>query len=81
MEDEVRHGYMMKKCTPFWFQRLKEKYLSQDLDEMSRWEDNIKVDFREIEFYVWTGFIWLRIHTCGRFFDHDNESSGSLKYW
>jgi hypothetical protein len=27
-----------------------------------RWEDNIKIDLREIE---WTGLIWLRIGTSG----------------
>jgi hypothetical protein len=26
-----------------------------------RWVDNIKIDLREIEGGVWTGFIWLRI--------------------
>jgi hypothetical protein len=31
-----------------------------------KWEDNIKVDHREIGFGVWIGFIWLRIGTgCG----------------
>jgi hypothetical protein len=27
---------------------------------MHRWEDNIKMDVREIGYEVWTGFIWLR---------------------
>jgi hypothetical protein len=32
-----------------------------------KWEDNIKVGFREIRWEgVWTGFIWLRIGTIGR---------------
>jgi hypothetical protein len=26
-----------------------------------RWEGNIKVDIKEIEFGLWIGFIWLRI--------------------
>jgi hypothetical protein len=30
-----------------------------------RWEDNIKIDLREIEFGVWIGFIGLRIGTGG----------------
>jgi hypothetical protein len=32
-----------------------------------RWEDNIKVDIKEIErsSVVWTGLIWLRIGTNG----------------
>jgi hypothetical protein len=32
-----------------------------------RWEDNIKMNLREIGFGLWIGFIWLRIGTCGRF--------------
>jgi hypothetical protein len=31
-----------------------------------RWEDNIKMDLREIGFGVQTEFIWLRIGTSGR---------------
>jgi hypothetical protein len=27
--------------------------------------DNIKMDLREIEEVIWTGFIWLRIETSG----------------
>jgi hypothetical protein len=27
--------------------------------------DNIKRDFREIGWYVWTGLRWFRIGTCG----------------
>jgi hypothetical protein len=30
-----------------------------------RWEDDIKVDFREVGWGAWTGFIWLRIGTGG----------------
>jgi hypothetical protein len=30
-----------------------------------RWEDNIKMDFQEVE--VWTGSRWLRIGTGGRY--------------
>jgi hypothetical protein len=26
-----------------------------------RWEDNIRIDLREIVWKLWTGFIWLRI--------------------
>jgi hypothetical protein len=28
-----------------------------------RWEDNIKMDLREIGLVMWIGFIWLRIWT------------------
>jgi hypothetical protein len=31
-----------------------------------RWEDNIKMDLREIGWGAWTGSIWLRIGTGGR---------------
>jgi hypothetical protein len=30
-----------------------------------RWEDNIKMDLREIGLEVWIGFIWLRTGTGG----------------
>jgi hypothetical protein len=29
-----------------------------------RWEDGIRIDLREIG-WVWSGFSWLRIGTCG----------------
>jgi hypothetical protein len=29
-------------------------------------EDSIKMDLEEVEWGVWTGFIWLRIGTGGR---------------
>jgi hypothetical protein len=30
-----------------------------------RWEDNIKMDLREVGWGTWTGPIWLRIGTGG----------------
>jgi hypothetical protein len=30
-----------------------------------RWEDNIKMDLREVGWGTWTGSIWLRIWTGG----------------
>jgi hypothetical protein len=30
-----------------------------------RWEDNIKMDLRELDLGAWTGSIWLRIGTGG----------------
>jgi hypothetical protein len=30
-----------------------------------KWEDNIKIDVREVGWGAWTGFIWLRIGTGG----------------
>jgi len=29
------------------------------------WEDDIKVDLKEVEWAARTGLIWLRIGTCG----------------
>jgi hypothetical protein len=29
------------------------------------WEDNIKMDLREMGLAMWIGFVWLRIGTCG----------------
>jgi hypothetical protein len=31
----------------------------------SRWEDDIKMDLREVEWGAWTGSIWLRMRTGG----------------
>jgi hypothetical protein len=31
-----------------------------------RWEDNIRMDIREIGWEVWTGCIWLKRGTNGR---------------
>jgi hypothetical protein len=33
-----------------------------------RWEDNIKINLRETEWVLWSGFIWLRIGTSGGLF-------------
>jgi hypothetical protein len=30
-----------------------------------RWEDNIKMDLREVGWGAWTGSMWLRIGTGG----------------
>jgi hypothetical protein len=30
-----------------------------------RWEDGIRMDFREIDWGMWIGFDWLRIGTGG----------------
>jgi hypothetical protein len=34
---------------------------------MHRWEDNNKMDLREWDGGPWTGLIWLRIGTGGRY--------------
>jgi hypothetical protein len=31
------------------------------------WENNIKMDLKEIGLEVWIGFIWLRIRSSGGF--------------
>jgi hypothetical protein len=33
--------------------------------QWSRWEDGIRIDFREIGSGMGSGFAWLRIGTCG----------------
>ena len=33
---------------------------------MRKWENNIKMDRQEAEWYAWAGLIWLRIETGGR---------------
>jgi hypothetical protein len=42
-----------------------------------RWEDNIKMDLKEVGWRVWTGFIWLRIGTIGGSCEH----MVSIKCW
>jgi hypothetical protein len=32
-----------------------------------RWEDNIKMEIREMGWVVWIGLIWLRVGTSGGF--------------
>jgi hypothetical protein len=44
-----------------------------------RWEDNIKMDLREIGFGMWIGFIGLRIGTGAGSCEHCNEPSVSIK--
>jgi hypothetical protein len=31
-----------------------------------RWDDNIRIDLREIGWEIWAGLIWLRTGTSGR---------------
>jgi hypothetical protein len=40
-----------------------------------RWEDNIRIDIREIHGKVWTGFIWLRQGPVVSCCEHGNEPS------
>jgi hypothetical protein len=44
-----------------------------------RWDDNIKIDLREIRLNMCTGFSWLRMGVHGSFCELSNESSGSIK--
>jgi len=43
--------------TKFWSENLKLRDYSVDV---RRWEDNIRMDLREIGWELWTKFIWLR---------------------
>jgi hypothetical protein len=44
-----------------------------------RWEDNIKLDLREIGIDGRTGFGWPRIGSSGGLCEHGNEPSGSIR--
>jgi hypothetical protein len=44
-----------------------------------RWDDNIKMDLREIGMMGGTGFGWLRVGSSGGFCEHCNESLCSIK--
>jgi hypothetical protein len=41
-----------------------------------RWEDNITVDIKEVEWRVQTGFIWLRTWSND---EHTNKPSDNIK--
>jgi hypothetical protein len=43
-----------------------------------REEGNIKMDLTRNR--AWNGFHWLRMACNGDFYEHDNESSCSIKY-
>jgi hypothetical protein len=45
-----------------------------------RWEDNIKMDLRELGWKAWTGLIWLRMGQDARFCERGNEPSVSIKF-
>jgi hypothetical protein len=44
-----------------------------------RREDNIRMNLKEIDWYVWIGCIWLMIGPVAVFYDYSNELSGSIK--
>jgi hypothetical protein len=44
-----------------------------------RWEDNIKMDLREVGWGAWTGSIWLRIGTDASSCEYGYEPSCSIK--
>jgi hypothetical protein len=44
-----------------------------------RWEDNIKMDLREVGWGAWTGSILLRIATGTGSCESGDEPSGSIK--
>jgi hypothetical protein len=43
-----------------------------------RWEDNIKMDLREMR---WGGMDWLSIGPVESFCEHGNKPSASIKCW
>jgi hypothetical protein len=51
--------------TRIWTKRKALSLLERKPEERSQYEDNIKVDVREIGGAVLIGFIWLRIGTSG----------------
>jgi hypothetical protein len=50
-------------CTGFWWESPEGKIPLQR--PMLRWEDGIKMDLKEIDWGVWSGFTWLRLGTVG----------------
>jgi alpha-glucosidase (family GH31 glycosyl hydrolase) len=47
-------------CTGFWWKSPKEKDHLKD-----QGVDGIKMDLKEIDWWVWSGFTWLRIGSVG----------------
>jgi hypothetical protein len=56
----------------FWLENLKVR---------AKWrqDDNVRMDLREIDGKVWTGFVWLRTGTSGGLCEHGNKHLGSIK--
>jgi hypothetical protein len=46
-----------------------------------RWEDNIRMNLREVGWVLWTGLIWLKIGTVEGPCEHGNKPSGTIKCW
>jgi hypothetical protein len=48
--------------TEFWWGNLRER---DHLGPRCRWENNINLTLKEVEWGAWTGLIWLRVGTGG----------------
>jgi hypothetical protein len=44
-----------------------------------RWDNNIKMNFKEKAMNVWTGFIWHRMEIVAGWCEHGDEPAGSAK--
>jgi hypothetical protein len=44
-----------------------------------RWEDKIKMDLQQAEWWSWSGFIWLRIRRSSRKKSHEPPCSVKCK--
>jgi hypothetical protein len=74
MEHVARMGEMRNACNIL----VRKPEGKRPLGRPShRWEDNIRMDLREIERKILAGFIWLKVGTS--FFEPGNEPAGSHK--
>jgi hypothetical protein len=63
--------------TVFWLENLQRRDHSEELDADLR--IILEWILRKQGGKVWTGCIWLRIRTSGRFLEHGNGNTGLIK--
>jgi hypothetical protein len=82
----MKKSEMGRACSTYWERRGAYRDLVGKPEgrrplvrPRSRWEDNIKMYLREVEWEAWTGSIWLKIGQLAGCCECGNEPSGSIK--
>jgi hypothetical protein len=63
----TEHVVRMRRAemyTGFWWKSEGKRLIGRP---RPRWEDNIKMDLQKVGFGSWTGSVWLRTGTGGRY--------------